>query len=68
MCHTSKVKVAVAAGLLGMLTAGAVMTLCGYGTWRRCKAAEAEQDARDKERMDAEGAIGSNAPAVADKA
>jgi hypothetical protein len=68
MCNTSKVKLALTAGLLGMLTAGAVMTLCGYGTWKRCKAAEAVQDERDKERMAGEGAIGGNAPAVADKA
>lgn len=68
MCKTSKVKVAVAAGLVGMLTAGAVMTLCGYGTWKRCKASEAAQDERDKERMAGEGAIGGNAPAVADEA
>lgn len=68
MCNPGKLKVAVAAGLLGMVTASAVMSLCGYGTWKRCKAAEAAQDERDKERMASEGAIGGNAPAVADKA
>jgi hypothetical protein len=66
----NNLKLTIGASVGGVLAAGAIASLAGYGIWKRGKniAEDKKEEDLAKERMVAEGGLNGNAPAVTSKA